>query len=119
MGSFVCLYEGEKITLEQYEGRIQVKPSRNCYCFLVERPCRRDSFVIDASDFPYLQTFGRTINHDKDDVNIIPRIRVMKSGEYKGREFVYFAALRDIEKGEELAYHYGDKRKNTDLDQWD
>lgn len=113
-GSFVCKYQGEEISVDLYEDWIACRPSRNRHCFLVERQCKRDSFVIDANDFPHKISYGRTIrkSHDKEQCNIKPCVRYIQQGEHRGKSIVYFQALRDIEMWEELVSSYADNQKN-------
>ena len=116
---YVCKYQGEKISMDEYQRRITCDESRNIYCMVVKRPLKRDTFVLDANDAPYKHTFGRTINHDRTEVNIRPAVRQVREGrKLKNPIVVYFKALRDIEVGEELAYDYNDWRRDTDLDKW-
>lgn len=48
-------------------------------------------------------TFGRLINHSRHNPNIKPVV-----GKENGKPFIYFVALRNIIKHEELLYDYGD-----------
>ena len=111
-GNFVCKYKGDLISVEEADARCDIDPSRSIFQMKVERHRKKFEFVVDASDSLYAETFGRNINHDKEDVNIIQR--VIDIPKY-GTTIVYFEALRDIEAGEELAYHYQDNRRGTDL----
>ena len=111
-GDFICKYKGDLISVDEAEERCTLDPGRANYQMKVERHRKKQEFVVDASHEVYASTFGRSINHDSEDVNIIPR--VIDIPKY-ATSIVYFVALRDIGVGEELAYHYGDRRKDSDL----
>lgn len=62
------------------------------------------SFSIDATEEPQSgQMLGRLVNHgEKKDINVKVVIT-----DYQGSPALCLFALRDIEEGEELLYHYG------------
>ena len=73
---------------------------------------------IDATIEPRKVRMGRLISHATRNVvspNVVPKVYTMPNGKPR----IYFKALTDIAKGEELSYRYGDSDKITiDLNPW-
>jgi len=115
-GEYICRYKGENISVSQANKRSLRIPPAQCFMYYVERHRRKYDFVVDASNARYFgDTLGRNINHNKMTPNISPR--VMDIPRYNTK-VLYFVARRDIQIGEELCYHYDDRRKGTDLGLW-
>ena len=68
------------------------------------------SYSVDATNED--GTFGRLINHSKENPNTIPKVI-----DVQGTPGLYFEAMRDISTGEEILYDYNDRRRNA-VDQY-
>lgn len=75
---------------------------RGCYMYFFEQNGRK--WCVDATKPD--KTLGRLINHSKKLANL--RTKVI---EHRKRPHLIFIASRDIVKGEELCYDYGERRK--------
>ena len=65
----------------------------------------------DAHPEEYKHTFGRSMNHSREDPNLIGRLKF-----FKGQPRLLFETLRPIKEGEELVWDYGDK--GLDAPEW-
>ena len=73
-----------------------------CYILFFKHNSRR--LAIDATKED--STFGRLINHSISDPNVSMKIIPVDN-----KPIIVFVALRDITKGEEIQYDYGERRE--------
>lgn len=95
-GRQVAVYEGEELTPEQVEARYPQDNAR----YLLQDP--EWEHAIDCVD-PSLSSVGRFFNCCGPDE--LPNVQLVYSAPKDG---VFFVTLRDVEKGEELVWDYGD-----------
>lgn len=104
-GEFVCEYAGEMITYKQAKKREEIyglDPSIGCYMYFFEHKSKQ--YCIDAT--AETNRLGRLFNHSKLENNCHTKLFEMNS-----RPYLILVASRNIEKGEELMYDYGDRNK--------
>ena len=65
----------------------------------------------DGHPEEYKHTFGRTMNHSRENPNLIGRLKY-----FRGQPRLIFETLRPINEGEELVWDYGDK--GLDAPEW-
>ena len=104
-GEFVVEYRGElldKATREEREKQYADEPTVGCYCY--DFRYKGKSWCVDATaDSHYL---GRLINHSCKVPNLVTRVEPIG-----GTPHLILIARRDIAKGAELLYNYGDRDK--------
>lgn len=138
-GEFVLEYAGDYIsTAKEYKARLQMYNEQNVlgsfffefkhfnqskwwaqimigifslqnYCFWmsITDDLLNKSFRIDATPESN-QRLGRLVNHVRGSGNLKPSVY-----EFESRPRILFHASRDIEKGEQLFYDYGDYSKES------
>lgn len=102
-GSIVGQYKGDLLTLNELSKKyppINGTISKNDYLFEI----RESSLYIDANDADSTSVnWTRYINHaEGDEVNLRVEVNAL-------HKIVWFEAIRDIKKGEELCFDYGDR----------
>lgn len=107
-GEFICKYEGELCSYGVFRDRIAVYNNLGSGSYILEFKFKEKRWAIDATKED--GTFGRLINHSRLLQNIKPVVGVIDDIPY-----VYFVALRNIAKGEELLYDYSDKSSSSKL----
>uniref|UniRef100_A0A1I8J3S7 B box-type domain-containing protein n=1 Tax=Macrostomum lignano TaxID=282301 RepID=A0A1I8J3S7_9PLAT len=106
-GTVVCTYGGELI--QGQKARLAreediVKQGKPC-CFLFFFSWRDQAYCIDATNtFQYV---GRYINHSRRRNNLKPIV-----ADVNNKPHLVFQAIRDIARGEELLYDYGERRSD-------
>ncbi|PAA74960.1 hypothetical protein BOX15_Mlig022522g3, partial [Macrostomum lignano] len=107
-GTVVCTYGGELI--QGQKARLAreediVKQGKPC-CFLFFFSWRDQAYCIDATNtFQYV---GRYINHSRRRNNLKPIV-----ADVNNKPHLVFQAIRDIARGEELLYDYGERRSDV------
>jgi histone-lysine N-methyltransferase SETD8 len=113
-GDIVCEYKGDLITAKELKKRQSLYDTnpQKYGSFVFELMIGGKQMAIDATKA--FGTVGRMINHSRRNANIYP----MK---YKASNLcgIRFKAKRQIRKGEQLLYDYGDRTKeHLDLFPW-
>ncbi|GFS21199.1 histone-lysine N-methyltransferase [Elysia marginata] len=104
-GDFVVEYAGDLIdiaTAKQREEKYEADPEIGCYMYYFK--CGTKQHCVDAT--AESGKLGRLLNHSSKGGNCCTR-----SLEVKGVARLILEAKRDITKGEELTYDYGDRSK--------
>ena len=104
-GEFVCEYAGEMITHKSAKKREELyshDSAIGCYMYFFEHKSKQ--YCIDAT--AETTRMGRLFNHSKLEGNCHTKLFEMNS-----RPYLILVASRNIEKGEELMYDYGDRNK--------
>lgn len=107
VGDFVVEYAGDLIylkTANQREIQYCNDPNVGCYMFYFSHSGVR--YCIDATEEN--GRMGRLVNHSKNNYNC--QMKVIKIG---GRPYLMLTASRNIFKGEEILYDYGDRSKGS------
>ena len=102
-GQFICKYEGKMCTLSELRKR-----QNQLSNYILEFKFNEKWWAVDATDEN--GTFGRLINHSKQNKNVKPIVL-----NEKGNPEVHFVAMKAIDKNEELLYDYGDNSKTSAL----
>ncbi|GMH99101.1 hypothetical protein TrST_g8338 [Triparma strigata] len=101
-GDLVGQYKGDLLTLNELSKKyppVNGTISKNAYLYEI----RESSLYIDASDENSDSVnWTRFINHDGKDPNLVVEQNAL-------HKIVWFEAKREIRKGEELCFDYGDK----------
>ncbi|KAI3361712.1 hypothetical protein L3Q82_002070 [Scortum barcoo] len=103
-GQYVVEYHGDLLQItdaKKREAEYAQNPATGCYMYYFQYLCK--TYCVDATK--ETKRMGRLINHSKNgncqtklhDINGVPHLILVAS--------------RDIEKGEELLYDYGDRSK--------
>ena len=102
-GQFVVEYDGERITKADYEKKKQTydKNPKKYGSYVMEFRSGDKSICIDATKKS--KKLGRLMNHNRKGNLSYKFIKL------DDECHVYFVASRDIEKGEEFLWNYGDK----------
>lgn len=116
-GDYICQYKGEWLTPEAADYLTERYYRLPEYQMWISKCWGANylHFVVDASSSHFASTMGRNINHSVQNANVIQRVFHDAKRSYT---CVYFRALRDIKKGEEILYHYGDARFGLTLGKW-
>ena len=101
-GEFICKYEGELCSYRVFRDRMSVYNNSAVGSYILEFKFKEKRWAIDATKED--GTVGRLINHSRLLQNIKPVVGVINEIPY-----VYFVAIRNIFKGEELLYDYSDQ----------
>jgi len=104
-GEFVCEYAGEMISYKLAKKREELyahDSSIGCYMYFFEHKSKQ--YCIDAT--AETNRLGRLFNHSKLEGNCHTKLFEMSA-----RPYLILVASRNIEKGEELMYDYGDRNK--------
>lgn len=104
-GSFLLEYVGERITPKEADEREKRKKNGHCYVYYFKWNGMR---CIDASES--YQRLGRYVNDaavDDNKNNAVMKLKVLNN-----YPRLCLFARRDIEKGEEIRYDYGDSINN-------
>ncbi|EDQ90832.1 uncharacterized protein MONBRDRAFT_15842 [Monosiga brevicollis MX1] len=111
-GEYVCEYAGELIELEEAhrrEERYRTEATAKgldemmCYMYFLRHKSR--TYCVDATQTGRV---GRLINHSRAKPNLKTKLFVLDDRPHLG-----FIVKRDIEKGEELLYDYGERDPAT------
>ncbi|XP_067862332.1 N-lysine methyltransferase KMT5A-A [Heptranchias perlo] len=103
-GEFVVEYHGELIEFtaaKDREAKYAQDPSTGCYMYYFQYLSK--TYCVDAT--AETARLGRLINHSKNG-NCQTKLH-----DFNGKPHLILVASRDIEKGEELLYDYGDRSK--------
>mmetsp|Transcript_50813 Transcript_50813/g.99928 ORF Transcript_50813/g.99928 Transcript_50813/m.99928 type:complete len:181 (+) Transcript_50813:1-543(+) len=104
-------YEGELIQNRRAELREEkyARSEAGCFMFFFRHDGRK--VCIDATNERLSRVLdwgpGRLVNHSKQK----PNLRIETTSDSRDMPRLYFVALRDIQKGEELLVDYGDRDK--------
>jgi len=104
-GEFVCEYAGEMISYKvakKREEKYSLDVNIGCYMYFFEHKSKH--YCIDAT--AETDRLGRLFNHSKVAGNCHTKLFEMNS-----RPYLILVASRNIDKGEELMYDYGDRNK--------
>lgn len=104
-GEFICEYSGELISAEEAkdrEARYALVPEVGCYMYYFEFLGRK--MCVDATADN--KRHGRLLNHSKINPNVVTKMVILDNVPY-----LCLVAGRDICKGEQLEYDYGDRSK--------
>lgn len=106
--SIVCDYHGELITGAEGERRMAERGGETDYSFFFK--AGTEDLCVDANDarcrcHPDADSFGRLINHSKQEANVRPVACLMKFPEGP-QHVILFRALRDLEVNEEVLCDY-------------
>ena len=116
-GDYICQYEGDWMHPDAADYFVEKGLRSPEYQMWVNKYVggKLNTFVVDASRSLWEKTMGRNINHSIPDANVVQRLFVSVKHNYMA---IYFKAIRDIKKGEEILYNYGDTRYGTTLGKW-
>ena len=105
-GENICEYKGQLCSFSEYRRRHAKYNQTGKGSYILEFKFREKRWAIDATENN--NSFGRLINHSREKSNIKPTV-----GSNNGQPYIYFVAISDILKDEELLYDYGDHDKNS------
>lgn len=100
-GELICEYKGELCEYRVFRRRHYEYNKTGKGSYILEFKFKEKRWAIDATKDN--KSFGRLINHSRQKQNIKPVV-----GDKKGKPFVYFVAVSNIPKDQELLYDYGD-----------
>lgn len=104
-GDFICEYAGEMISYKQAKKREEMYAQDSkigCYMYFFEYKSKQ--YCIDAT--AETERLGRLLNHSKLENNCHTKLFEMNS-----RPYLILVASRNIKRGEEMMYDYGDRNK--------
>ncbi len=102
-GDFICKYDGELLcTYKDLAERHEKYNLSGEGSYILEFKFCEKRWAIDATKDD--NTFGRLINHAKRFKNVKPVVGKLR----EGTPFVYFVAIKNILKDEEILYDYCD-----------
>ena len=104
-GTIVCEYQGTFVPAANLKDKT-LEAERIANCFLFEFVFEGHMCAIDA--FPENKTKGRLINHSKRGANVAPFLHI-----HEDIPRIFFKAIREINRGEEIFYDYKDKQKSS------
>lgn len=122
-GQIICNYHGKKVTQEQYNETIEEltssdpatleKLSNYALSMRAEDPFNKGKyFVILAHEED--GSYGRLLNHSAKHPNCYSRFKVMTKPSGEQETLAFIKANRNIHKGEELLWNYGDEFKKVE-----
>ena len=111
-GTLLLEYAG--MLYKDWEGRLleeQYEEDPNIGNFMFFFTCNNVKYCIDAVE--ETRKLGRLINHGIADANVKPKAFMMTNSNGEQKPRLWLLASRDIYKGEELLYDYGDRRPKS------
>ena len=97
----ICNYDGELCSYSVFRQRHKTYDISGEGSYILEFKFKEKRWAIDATKED--GSFGRLINHSKHFQNVKPIVC-----NKKGKPFVYFIAVTDIIKDQEILYDYSD-----------
>jgi histone-lysine N-methyltransferase SETD8 len=109
-GKFICEYAGELLSREDGEKReAEYKEKGESMSYLYFFTDGNKEWCVDATEEDENLGYGRLFNHSRLNPNMVTRIVTIGNEPH-----IAFFALRDIKKGEEMLFDYGDRESELE-----
>jgi histone-lysine N-methyltransferase SETD8 len=109
-GSFICEYAGDLLSREDGEKReTEYKEKGESLSYLYFFTDGNKEWCVDATREDVNLGYGRLFNHSRLRPNMVTRVVTIGNEPH-----IAFFALRDIKKGEEMLFDYGDRESGLE-----